>query len=192
MAQRVVAFLRGINVGRANRVAMADLRALIEALGYLDVRTVLNSGNIIFSIPGKVHGNEATRIERAVADRLRVSSRVMVLDASDMAIALAKNPLRTRADDPSRLLLGVLATPDDSARLRPLTRKSWAPEELAVGARVAYLWCPNGINKSPVVEAVNRTLGDGMTTRNLATMTKLHVLMSETNSNERDDESLFR
>jgi uncharacterized protein (DUF1697 family) len=171
---------------------MADLRALVEALGYLDVRTVLNSGNIIFSVPGKVHGNEATRIERAVADRLRVSSRVMVLDASDMAIALAKNPLRTRADDPSRLLLGVLATPDDSARLRPLTRKSWAPEELAVGARVAYLWCPNGINKSPMVEAVNRMLGDGMTTRNLATMTKLHVLMSETNSNERDDESLFR
>ena len=63
---------------------------------------------------------------------------------------------------------------------------------MAVGARVAYLWCPNGINKSPMVEAVNRMLGDGMTTRNLATMTKLHVLMSETNSNERDDESLFR
>ncbi len=49
MANRQVALLRGINVGRANRVAMVDLRALFETMGYIDVRTLLNSGNVVFT-----------------------------------------------------------------------------------------------------------------------------------------------
>ena len=62
-----VALLRGINVGSAKRIAMADLRALVEGLGFRDVRTLLNSGNIIFSAPKNRRDDAAARIEKAMS-----------------------------------------------------------------------------------------------------------------------------
>jgi uncharacterized protein (DUF1697 family) len=173
-----IALLRGINVGRAKRVAMADLRALVTSLGYRDVRTLLNSGNVVFTVPRTTRGDVAARLERAIATRLGVSSRVTVLSAAELATVVRRNPLGKIATDPSRLLVTVLANPADRARLRPLARETWAPEALALGTRVAYLWCPRGMIDSPLVAAVGRLLGDGATTRNWATITKLHALTS--------------
>jgi uncharacterized protein (DUF1697 family) len=174
---RHVALLRGINVGRAKRVAMADLRALVADLGYRDVATLLNSGNVVFTVPATVRGDAATRIERALASRLGVSARVMVLNAAELAAAVRRNPLGRVADDPSRLLVAVLAKAADRAQLKPLARQDWTPEALAIGARVAYLWCAQGIIKSRLFVAVSRAVGDAVTTRNWATMTKLHALV---------------
>ncbi len=177
VAGRQVALIRGINVGRAKRVAMADLRALVEDLGYGDVRTLLNSGNVVFTAPGAGRGDAAPRIEKALAARLGVSARVTVLTAAELAAAIADNPLREVAVDPSRLLVAVLTNPADRPRLEPLVDQEWAPEVLAIGARVAYLWCPAGIIASRLPEAISRVLGDAVTTRNWATMTKLHALI---------------
>jgi uncharacterized protein (DUF1697 family) len=175
-AGRQVALFRGINVGRAKRVAMADLRALVEGLGYGDVRTLLNSGNVVFTASGKAPGDAADRIEKGLAARLGVSARVTVLSAAELAAAVAENPLLEVARDPSRLLVAVLNDPADRRRLQPLAEQDWAPEALAVGARVAYLWCPEGGLASRAFEAVGRVLGDAVTTRNWATLTKLHAL----------------
>lgn len=176
---RHVALIRGINVGRAKRVAMADLRALVESLGYRDVRTLLNSGNVVFTAPRAVPSEAGPRIEKAIAARLNVTARVTVLTAAELAEAVAKNPLLEVATNPSRLLVGVLASPADRARLEPLTRKGWAPEALALGARVAYLWCPEGVLASRLAEAVGRELRDAVTTRNWTTMSKLQALLLE-------------
>src|SRR5438034_11226167 len=92
-AQRRIALLRGINVGRAKRVAMADLRALVESLGYVDVRTLLNSGNVIFSVPPAAPGDAAARIEEAMIAQLGVPARVIVLTAAEIAAAVTDNPL---------------------------------------------------------------------------------------------------
>ncbi|HEX5134041.1 MAG TPA: hypothetical protein VFW81_01495, partial [Thermoanaerobaculia bacterium] len=81
------------------------------------------------------------------------------------------------AYDPSRLFVTVLIDRADRKRLLPLARQAWAPDVLAVGARVAYLWCPGGMIESKLAAAVSRLLGDAMTTRNWATMTKLHALV---------------
>ncbi len=102
-----------------------------------------------------------------------------VLSAPELADAIAGNPLLTIADDPSRLLVTVLNQPADRARLNPLTRQEWAPEALAVGRRVAYLWCAGGILASPLAIAVGRVLGDAATSRNWSTMIKLHALVRE-------------
>jgi uncharacterized protein (DUF1697 family) len=154
-----IALIRGINVGRAKRVAMAELRALVEELGYGDVRTLLNSGNVVFAAPGTVPGDAAARIEEALAARCDVSARVTVLTADELATAVADNPLLAVADNPSCLLVAVLANPADRSRLEPLTEQDWAPEVLAVGVRVAYLWCPQGVLASRLPEAVGRLLG---------------------------------
>ena len=180
MGGRYVALIRGINVGRAKRVAMADLWDLVQTLGYVDVSTLLNSGNILFTIPrgpdaGAAAG-AAARIERALLARLAIAARVVVLSAADVAAIVRENPLGAVARDPSRLLVTVLTDPADRPGLMPLSRQRWSPEALALGSRAAYLWCPAGIIKSPLLSAVNKVLGDRATSRNWTTMTKIHAL----------------
>jgi uncharacterized protein (DUF1697 family) len=178
MASRHVALIRGINVGRAKRVAMADLRKLVEGLGYGDVRTLLNSGNVVFTA-SRAAGNAAARIEKGLATDLGVPARVTVLSAAELAGIVTENPLLEVAKDFSRLLVAVLSNPADRTKLAPLTKQDWAPEALAVGTRVAYLWCPEGILASPLGESVNRALGDAVTARNWATVLKLHALTQD-------------
>lgn len=174
-----VALLRGINVGRAKRVAMADLRALVEGLGYGNVRTLLNSGNVVFTVPGSAKGDIASRIEKAIATQLGVSSRVTVITAAELAVIVEENPLLDIAHDPSRLLVAVLNDKTDRARLEPLLKEDWAPDALALGQRVAYMWCAGGLLESPLADRVGRVLRDAVTTRNWATILKLQALIKD-------------
>jgi uncharacterized protein (DUF1697 family) len=174
-----VALLRGINVGKAKRVAMADLRALVAGLGYREVRTLLNSGNVVFTVPRGVRGDPAARIERGLASQLGVAARVTVLTYAELEAVVDANPLLGMATDPSRLLAAVLADPADRARALPLTHEDWAPEAVALGPRVVYMWCPRGVLESRVAASVGRLLADAVTTRNWATISKLHALASE-------------
>jgi uncharacterized protein (DUF1697 family) len=173
VSDRRVALLRGINVGKAKRVAMADLRGLFEDLGYEEVRTLLNSGNVVFTVRRKAAGDLQDKLSKAVADRTGVSCRIVVLDAAEVAEAVAKNPLAAVAKDPTRLLLIALRDTAAADALRSLQRARWAPESFALRNRIAYLWCAKGIAESPLWDAVNRAIGDSGTARNLATMTKL-------------------
>lgn len=177
MTDTRVALLRGINVGSAKRVAMADLRKLVEALGYGDVRTLLNSGNVVFTASKEKPADTATCIEKAIATRLGVSTRVTVLMGKDVVAAVRDNPLASVADNPSRLLLMAPPDPKALAQLKPLLKERWAPEALALGSRVAYLWCAEGVADSRLWAAANRSLDDAGTARNLATMTKLVAMI---------------
>jgi uncharacterized protein (DUF1697 family) len=179
---RHVAFLRGVNnVGMARRVAMADLRSWFEGLGFRDVRTLLNSGNVVFSVPASRQGVLA-RLEKTLASKLGFECPVIVLSASEVVAAVKRNPLSRVTTNPSRLLVVVLREPSDRRRLQPLLRKRWAPEVLAVGSRVAYLWCAGGVGKSPLWPKVDRALERSGTARNLRTMTKLMALVDEPQS----------
>ncbi len=135
LIDRRVALLRGVNVGGAKRVPMADLRNLVEALGYVEVSTLLNSGNVVFTVPKGTSGDAATRIERAIAARLGVSTRVTVLTGREVASAVRKNPFASVAHDPARLLVLSFPDPKAMARLKPLAKERWEPEALALGAR---------------------------------------------------------
>jgi uncharacterized protein (DUF1697 family) len=172
-----VALIRGINVGKAKRVAMADLRAELERIGYGDVRTLLNSGNVVFTVPAKRKGDPAARVEEVLEKRLRVPARVIVLTAAELAAAVDGNPLLDRAEsDPARFLVAALAERVDRKGLAALARQDWAPDAFALGKRVAYLWCADGILVSKLLAPFNRATGDGATTRNWTTMVKLRAL----------------
>jgi uncharacterized protein (DUF1697 family) len=178
-AGRRIALLRGINVGSAKRVAMADLRDLVAGLGYRDVRTLLNSGNVVFDAPSATAGDPAARIEKSLEAKLGVSARVTVLTAAELASIVEENPLRSIAKDPSRLLVAVPSSTADRRRLVPLTKEDWSPDALALGKRAAYLWCAGGILESRLAQSLGRTLRDAVTTRNWATMLKLHALAND-------------
>lgn len=171
-----VALLRGINVGKANRIAMADLRELCEALGYAEARTLLNSGNLIFSAP-RADARAAAKIEKAIAARLGVSSRVLVVTGRELDTIIEENPLAECDANPSRFLVTIFAPETNRARLEELAQRDWGAERLGVGSKAAYLWCANGIIDSPANVAVGKVLRDGGTSRNWATMKKLQALV---------------
>jgi uncharacterized protein (DUF1697 family) len=176
MAGRLVALLRGVNVGRAKRVEMAKLRVLVSDLGYADVKTLLNSGNVVFTSPKAVPREAASRIEKALAEKLGVSSRTVVLTAAELDRSIEENTLLDRADNLSRMVVAVPNDPSDLSNLAPLLRKDWGHDALAVGTRAAYLWCADGILASKLATEVQRVFGDGVTTRNWSTMVKLQAL----------------
>lgn len=176
VAGKQVALIRGINVGRAKRVAMGDLRALMEDLGCSQVQTLLNSGNVIFSTPEEQLLNAATSIEEALISRIGVAAKVIVVTGEEFNQIVVDNPLVELADDPSRLLVAVFGNSSVRARLKPLEEQAWAPESFAVGERAAYLWCPEGVLASPLAKELGKLLGDEVTTRNWSTILKIFNL----------------
>ena len=177
-SRRYVVLLRGINVGRAKRVAMAELRDLVSALGYGEVRTLLNSGNVVFSGPSAPAERIAASIEQALERHVGVSARVTVLDAQAFSDVVAQNPFPAASAEPSRYLVAFLRDPGSARqRLASLADRDWGGDAFALGSRAAYLWCAGGILESELLEAVGRLLGDQVTTRNWATVTKLKALL---------------
>jgi uncharacterized protein (DUF1697 family) len=177
MTGRYVALLRGVNVGRANRVTMGDLRSVVASLGYGDPRTLLNSGNVVFSAPDPPDADIAARLEAALAARLDLPVGVAVLSGAQLSAVVDGNTLLEVTDDPSRLLVVFLLDPSDSALLEPLLERDWDPEAVAPGVRSVYAWCPGGVTGSPLLAAIGRALGGSVTTRNWATVLKLQALL---------------
>ncbi len=173
-----VAFIRGINVGRAKRVAMADLRRLLEDLGARDVRTVLNSGNAVYNASKPF---TAAALEKALEERTGVRASVVLIDAAALAKIAAKNPLTDAAgakENPGRLHVGFYTAAGAAKKLSALARRDWSPEALAMGREAVYLWCPNGMANSDVVLEVGRTAGKEITFRNWSTVQKILSLAS--------------
>jgi uncharacterized protein (DUF1697 family) len=170
-----VALLRGINVGKAKRISMADLKKLFESLGHTDVRTLLNSGNVVFTV-AKPSKDLAAQIESTMTKKLGVSARVTVLSAKELAETLKANPLLDVADEHSRLLVSVFNTPADRKRVDAIAKQKWTPEAFALGKSAAYLWCVPGILDSKLAKEFGRAVGDSATSRNWATMMKLKSL----------------
>ena len=175
--RQCVLLIRGINVGGAKRVSMADLRALMESLGCTQVKTLLNSGNAVFTRAPGSNGNEASRIEAGLQSRLGVTARVVVLPRKDLDLIVKENALVHRADDPARLQVVVAMDRKVLDQLHALQAQSWGEEALHVGSKAAYLWCPQGVIKSALFKSVDRALGDSATARNWATVQKLKALL---------------
>ena len=176
--KRHIALLRGINVGKAKRVAMADLRALMEELGFSGVRTLLNSGNAVFDAKGGTAATHAKRLHAAIREKTGVDCEVVVKTAADLAAAIAEHPLRRHAEDDARMLVMFTQEAGSLALLKPLEDGDWAPEAFAVGRHAAWLWCANGIIESRIAKAATKLLKDRGTARNWATVEKLQAMVA--------------
>ena len=170
-----IALLRGINVGRARRIAMAELRERLEALGFTQVRTVLNSGNVLFEAARSSPGRVASAIEACIRAQFGFEVPVIALEAATLDAIVAQNILSSPRVDPSRLLVAFVSGEAVLQRAGALLGQAWAPEALAVGQHAAYLHCPGGIIESKLGQAFARAAGDAATTRNWATVLKLQA-----------------
>lgn len=174
-----IALLRGINVGKAKRIAMADLRALLEDLGYTDVATLLNSGNVVFKAGKGVPRKLAADISTAIATRLGIEVPVIVVPAKDLALIAKENPFATTTIEPSRLLIAFVPDADALSAVSTIASLVTPPEQFHVGTQAAYLHCARGILESKAGEALVGKAGKAATTRNWATVLKLQALVDK-------------
>jgi uncharacterized protein (DUF1697 family) len=170
---RHIALLRGINLGPSRRVAMADLRELLEERGYGDVRTHLQSGNVLLSSdlpPDRL----ADELQRAMAAKLGIDIPVIVRTRDELAAVIERDPLGDVVDDPKRYQVNFLSAEPDPEAVRALEAQDLAPERFVVSGREVYAWHANGIQKSPLAKLLtDGRLGVTATARNWNTVTKL-------------------
>lgn len=174
-----VALLRGVNVGKAKRVPMADLRVLLNELGYTDVVTLLNSGNAVFRATKGTPVKHAADIASAIATRLKVEVPVIVKSASELSAIVSENRLAEGAEDHSRLLVAFVQDSKELSTLAAIAPLVAPPEQFLVGKGAAYLHCVSGILESKAGAALLGKAGKAATTRNWATVLKLQALASE-------------
>ncbi|MDQ2778500.1 MAG: DUF1697 domain-containing protein [Pseudomonadota bacterium] len=174
---RWVALFRGINVGKAKRVAMADLRALLALQGCSDVQTLLNSGNAVFDALLRSPATRAQQIQTAVQTQLGVASAVILKSAPEIDAVVAAYPFGDEVDDPSRTLVVLTADAASLAALRPIVDGEWGAGAQLMSEHALYLWCPDGILQSKAALALNR-LRVACTSRNWATLLKIQALLN--------------
>jgi uncharacterized protein (DUF1697 family) len=175
---RYVALLKGVNVGRRKRIAMSDLRALLNGLGYSDVATYLASGNALFTKSGGTPAPSlAADIEECISAELGMVVRVIIRTAAELAAVTARNPLPTGPENASRFFVGFLSATPGPSVVRSVERelRASAPDGDAIwltGAE-AFLWCPGGFSLLDHAAAIEKRLGVAMTTRTWNTVTRL-------------------
>lgn len=172
-----VVLLRGVNVGKGNRVPMAAFRALLEAQGFTEVRTLLNSGNAVFRSVGRSASVHAKAIRLALQERLGLSIHVVVKSSSDFHAVVAENTLAPAADQHSRFLVAFAQDQAAIEALSALRQSVQAPERLLIGRHAAYLDCARGILESEAASALLGRAGRAVTTRNWGTTLKLATLL---------------
>ena len=173
---RFAALLRGVNVGKASRLPMADFKQLLQGLGFTDVATLLNSGNAVFTSSGGSALDHANRIAGALAETLGLKVSVVVKSSDELAAAVAGNPFTVPEADHSKFLV---AFANDRAALQALEGLQVViqpHERLVVGREAAYLYCARGILDSQAGKALLGKVGQSVTTRNWATTLKLLAL----------------
>lgn len=166
------ALLRGINVG-GNTVAMPRLRSLAESLGYGDVSTYINSGNLLFS-SAKSEPALVQELKTALADELGLSLDVAIRSRAELEAALAANPYPD--GDPSQVTIAFLTGPAGADAADRLAAVAVA-EPFTLAGREIYVHYTRGLGDSKLAQQFSTIIGVSATVRNLRTVTKLVELL---------------
>jgi uncharacterized protein (DUF1697 family) len=171
----MISMLRGVNVGSHQRIKMDALRAVYESLKLEQVRTFIQSGNIIFRTKEKNLPALAKKIQAAIKAEFGFGPEVVLRTADELRQAVAANPFAKRRDlEPAKLLITFLAAePAPEAHSNLLGLKSH-PEELHLKGRELYIYFPNGMGKTKLLwSSVEKLLKTTGTARNLNSAVKM-------------------
>ena len=178
MAVSHLAVLRGINVGGKNKILMSDLSALFAGAGCMDVRTFIQSGNVIFNAPTRM----AAQVPRLVAQRIEESFGykipVVLRSLVQLEDAISNNPFLCASADPDFLHVMFLADLPAASKIETLDPQRSPGDEYIVRGREIYLRLPNGVAGSKLTNAYfDSKLATTSTSRNWRTVTKLLEMM---------------
>jgi uncharacterized protein (DUF1697 family) len=170
---RQIVLLRGINLGARNRVAMAQLRELLTNAGFDDVRTYLQSGNVVLSSDASP-ADLAQECEHRISSALGLEIAVVVRTRSELARVVRRDPLGDVADDLKRYQVTFCSSEPDPALVRRLAERASDTERFASLGRELYAWHPDGVGRSKLAAQLGgKALGVTATARNWTTVTSL-------------------
>ena len=167
-----IALFRGVNVGGRNLLPMKALVALLGEQGLDEVRTYIQSGNVVFRGAGTAAAL-AQRILAAVTARFGFRPHLLVLSAADLARAASANPYAEACATPQYLHLWFLVEAPSAAAAKSLAAVRAPSERFTVRGRVLYLHAPEGIGRSKLAARAEALLGVPATARNWRTVTRL-------------------
>lgn len=173
-----IAMLRGINVSGHKLIKMEPLRASVEALGFREVKTYVQSGNLVFEVGKTSPASAVEKIGKQILNDFGFSVPVVVRTAEELGRVVCDNPLfKTAGIDESKLhvtFLSASAPKTAEELLRPLIVN---PEQICIRGREIYLYCPNGYGNTKISNnAIEKKLGVEATTRNWKTVNTLLTL----------------
>lgn len=172
-----VALLRGINVGGNKMIAMADLRAALTKAGFSNVRTLLQSGNVVLDAATSSSSKLEAQLEAEVKKRFSLEVEHHVRTPAEWAAVIKANPFAAEASrDPSHLLVTFFKTPLDNAKVKAAQAAIVGPERLHADGRHLYMVFPEGMGRSKAAVVVGKVLGPVGTARNWNTVQKLAAL----------------
>jgi uncharacterized protein (DUF1697 family) len=172
LAQHIV-LLRGINLGSRNRIAMPALRTALEDAGFDDVRTYLQSGNVVLSSSAKAAG-VAGKVERVIAKDFDLEIAVVTRTRAQLAKVVEHNPLRKIAKNPKRYQVSFLDKKPSREVMRRIAEAAAPSERVEVAGREIYAWHPDTIARSKLWALLaGQNLGVTATARNWTTVEKL-------------------
>jgi uncharacterized protein (DUF1697 family) len=171
----LISLLRGVNVGGHRMVKMDDLRALYESLGFKEVHTHINSGNVLFRTTARDLVRLRKKIEDAIERACGFRCNVMLRTPADLRAVIARNPFAARPDMDARKCAIHFLAGDPSAATRELVLAlDVAPEELHIHGRELYIYYTNGMARPKIsLTAVEKTLQTSGSSRNWNTVRKL-------------------
>lgn len=173
---RHIALLRAINLGASRRVPMADLRRLLEELGYDGVRTHLQSGNVLFDA-GEPADLLRERLEGQIGERFGFEVPVIVRTREELAEVVRADPFADVATDPRRYQVSFLAGEPEPAAIAAIAAVDIRPERFVQIGREIYAWHPEGVQRSVLARMLSgERLGVAATARNWRTVTDLLAL----------------
>jgi uncharacterized protein (DUF1697 family) len=175
-----IALLRGINVGGNRKVAMPELRDLVASLGFDDARTLLNSGNVIFSGRASPAAALERILEEEAEKRLGLHTAFFLRTAEEWTAIIERNPFPAEAkSDPAHLVLQCLKSAPTAARVKAPQAASKGAEVIRADGQQLYIVYPEGIGRSKLTaDLMERSLGTQGTGRNWNTVLKLAALAS--------------
>lgn len=174
-----IALLRGVNVGGNKKVAMADLKAMVEALGFTEVKTLLQSGNVVFSARGQSDAGLEALLEREAEARLGLATRFIVRGPKAWRAMIDANPMPDEADrEPSRFIVNV-AREAVTAEMLAMIRAAATPgEKVEAGDSCVYAFFGDGVADSKAALVFGKKgLGLTSTGRNWNTVQKIAALI---------------
>lgn len=174
-----IALLRGINVGGHAMIAMADLRELVESLHFTEVRTVLQSGNLVFKAKAAMSETLEKQLEKATAKRFGHAVDFLIRTADEWGKIIAASPYHLEARrDPGHLLIFCLKEKPDAQALASLRDAVAGREYFHAQGRELYLVYPDGIGRSKLTNTlIEKKLGTRSTGRNWNTVQKIAELL---------------
>lgn len=173
-----VALLRAVNVG-GRKLAMAELKAMFDALEFANVRTILQTGNVVFSGSKRTGGSLEAFLEAETEKRLKLRTDYLVRTADEWGAAVEHNPFPREAKaDPSHLLMLPLKSAPAASQFAVLRESIPGRETVQTAGRELYVYYPDGIGQSKLTVAlIERKLATRATGRNWNTVLKIEAAM---------------